>query len=188
VPRQSNTLGLLVVGVFLVAMRAPALAQEKPACSGEQCPQPTAAKKELNTFDITLNGFYRFGGDVERGSFGFGALAGIGGHIVPQYAVQLIAGIEIIQRSNTSTLLGLGLRRDAADRSSMVRAALSAYMRLPEDSEYLPGFARRDVHVGLQARVDVLFSVDSGFVGFGCSNVIVDGDVLFSLGVLVAVE
>jgi hypothetical protein len=100
----------------------------------------------------------------------------------------MIAGIEIVQRATTSTLLGVGLRRDAADGSSMVRLALSAYIRHPRDSEYLPGFARRDVKVGLQARVDVLFSVDSGFVGFGCSNVIVDGEVLFSIGVVVAVE
>jgi len=87
VPRQSNTLRLLVIGMVLVALRAPAVAQTTPACSGEECPQPTAAMKVLNTFDITLNGFYRFGEAVERGSFGFGALAGIGGHIVPQYVL-----------------------------------------------------------------------------------------------------
>lgn len=186
-PRASNRLRWLIFGVILASLPSRALA-EAPACSGEECPQPTAAAKELNTFDITLNGFYRFSGDVDRGNFGFGALAGIGGHVVPQYAVQFIAGIEIVQGATTSTLLGLGLRRDEADGASMVRLALSAYLRHPEDSDYLPGFARRDVKVGLQARVDVLFNVDSAFIGFGCSNVIVDGDVLFSLGVLVAVE
>jgi hypothetical protein len=147
-----------------------------------------ATERPLNPFDITLNGFYRVSGELDRGGFGFGALAGLGGHIVPQYALQGVAGIEIVQQANTSTLLGLGVRYDETDGSLMVRVTLAAYMRHPESERYLPGYARRDVKVGLQGRIDVLFSAGSAFVGFGYSNVIFDGDIFSSLGLLVAVE
>ena len=179
--RRSNILRWLVIGVGLIARHAPALAQEPQ--------QPTAAETRLlNPFDITLNGFYRVSGDVDRGGFGFGALTGLGGHIVPQYALQGVRGIVIVQQANTSTLFGLGVRYDAADGSLMVRVALAAYMRHPDYDRSLPGYARRDVKVGLQGRIDVLFSAGSAFVGFGYSTVIFDGDIFSSLGVLVAVE
>lgn len=186
--RLSTTLRLLFVGMVLIAVSAPVLAQT-PTCSGEHCQQPTAAtERELNPFDITLNGFYRVSGEVDRGGFGFGALAGLGGHIVPHYALQCVLGIETVQDANTATLLGLGVRYDEADGSWMVRVALAAYMRHPDYDRYAPGYARRDVKIGLQGRVDVLFGAGSAFVGFGYSNVIIDGDIFSSLGVLVAVE
>ena len=171
---------MFILWMVVASTRANVLAQ-----TPEAAPEPDRA---LNTFDITLNGFYRVSGEVDRGSFGFGALAGLGGHIVPQYALQGVAGIEIVQDANTATLLGLGLRYDEADGSFMVRVALAAYMRHPEYDRYLPGFARRDVKIGLQGRIDVLFSAGSAFIGFGYSNVIIDGDIFSSLGVLVAVE
>jgi hypothetical protein len=171
---------LLLIAATLIASAAHvALASAQPTAAPEQRP--------LNAYDLSLNGFYRINGPVDQGAFGFGALAALGAHVIPQYAAQLVGGIEIVQRSTMSTLLGLGLRRDEADGSSMVRVALCAYFRHPE-TEGLPRFARRSVKVGMQGRIDVLFRASSAFVGFSYSNVIIDGDMYFSIGFLTAVE
>jgi hypothetical protein len=186
---------LCLVFVWSTAAQLRAQAPLVPPCEGDDCVQRTAASsadpnvarvQPLHAFDLTLSGFYRFGKEVDEGDFGFGALAGVGGHIVPQYALQLVGGVEVVQRSPTSSLLGLGVRRDEVDGSSMVRVVLSVYLRHPRDG--LPGYADNGVKLGFQGRIDALFRAGSAFLGFGVNNVIISGSLLISLCALVAVE